>query len=239
MGPMRTALVCCDPRLDFFLAPERRGGPFHVSFELPVGLRDLIQSTGIPHVEVGGVTVDGQPARWDRLIDGGETIEVRPRYPLEHPPELPEFLLDVHLGRLARNLRLLGFDSLHDPDAEDPALAADARDTGRILLTRDRGLLMRAEVPRGSYVRATDPLVQTVEVVDRFRLRPSIEPFTRCLVCNAELVDARPDHPGIPDGVRSRQDTFRECPSCGRVYWEGTHTDRMRRLVDEVRRRTA
>lgn len=234
---MRTVLVDCHPDLDFFLAPDRRGNPFAVSFELPVGLRDIVQSLGVPHVEVGGVTVDGQSARWDRLIDGGETIEVRPRYPLDHPPEPPEFLLDVHLGRLARNLRLLGVDAEHDPEAGDPELAAAARRTGRILLTRDRGLLMRAEVPRGSYVRSTDPVEQTVEVVGRFRLRGVLAPFTRCLLCNVELAGAGLDHPGIPDRVRARETSFRQCPSCDRVYWEGTHTDRLRDLVDEVLRR--
>lgn len=236
---MRHALIRCHGCLADLLPPGRRDRPFTLDFELPTGLRDLIQSTGVPHVEVARVLVDGEPAGWERVIHGGESIEVHPRYPLDRPPDGAGFVLDVHLGRLARNLRLLGIDAVHDPAAGDPRLVAISQGEGRTLLTRDRGLLMRSGLADGSFVRETEPVSQTVEVVRRFRLTGSVRPFTRCLVCNGILVEADAGHPDIPPAVRSEHHRFRRCPGCGRLYWEGSHVGRLRALVTEIETRAA
>jgi uncharacterized protein len=236
---VRTALIRFHGCLADFLPPTRRDSRFALSFELPSGLRDLVQSTGVPHVEVERVMVDGEPSGWRRVIHGDEMIDVYPRYPLDQAPADARFVLDVHLGRLARNLRLLGFDARQDPSADDPDLVVESQSDGRTLLTRDRGLLMRGDLTNATYIRATEPVVQTVETIARFRVGGSLNPFTRCLVCNAVLIEEDPTHPDIPPAVRSGHDRFRRCPGCGRVYWEGSHVERLRNLVAEIEDRVA
>jgi uncharacterized protein with PIN domain len=216
-----------------FLPPERREVEFGIAFELPAGLRDLIQSTGVPHVEVDRVLVGGEEAGWDRVVDDGDRIEAFPRYPLAEPPGDPRFLLDVHLGRLARSLRLAGLDTVHHRDAADPALVAASVEEGRILLTRDRGLLMHAALRSGSFVRATDPVEQAVEVVGRFALRDALAPFSRCTVCNHLLVEVPKQAAAgrVPDAVLEAHDEFRRCPGCNRLYWRGSHQTRLEALI--------
>jgi len=230
---VRSARIRMRGGLGDFLPPGRREVEFEAVFELPVGLRDLIQSTGVPHVEVGRVLVDGEPAGWDRVVGGGEHVEAFPRYPLATPPADPRLLLDVHLGRLARYLRLGGLDAAHSPDAGDPALVAASVGEDRILLTRDRGLLMHAALREGSFVRSTDPIEQAVEFVARFALGGRLVPFTRCMVCNHTLAPApREEVAGlVPDGVLAAHDDYRRCPGCGRTYWRGSHQERLESLV--------
>jgi hypothetical protein len=141
----------------------------------------------------------------------------------------PRFILDVHLGRLARLLRLLGFDSAWSRDAGDAELAERSGGEDRILLSRDRGLLKRREVRRGCLVRSQDPRRQLDEVAERFGLRGLLAPFSRCLVCNAPL--RRGD--GLPAGPRGGPGGG--CPSCGRRYWRGSHWYRLNAIVEEVR----
>ena len=219
-----------------FLPPQRREDSFEVTFELPVGLRDLIQSVGVPHVEVGPVTLDGRPADWSARVDDGAEVVAQSRYPLARPPAEARLLTDVHLGRVTGYLRLVGLDVRHDQDLDDPALVAAANAEKRILLTRDRRLLMTGALERGSFVRATEPLQRAVEIVDRFALRPLLRPFTRCTVCNGELAAARPDEVAgrVPPTVQARHAVFRACPGCGRVYWEGSHHARLSDVVGAI-----
>jgi hypothetical protein len=222
---MRSAVIEVSGCVQDFLAVERRGKPIRVEFELPTGLRDLVQSVGIPHVEVGEATVDRAPASWDRIVEDGTRIQITSRYPLAGLPPDPRFVLDGHLGRLARDLRLLGFDTWHRNQVGDADLVEVAGAERRILLTRDRGLLMRSAVVDGSWVRATDPFEQTVEVIRRFRLADSARPFTRCLVCGGVLMEVSPNEVAgeIPAEVGERHTDFRCCDRCGRIYWRGTH----------------
>lgn len=230
---MRRARLRFTGALGDFLPPQRREAAFDVEFELPVGLRDLVQSVGVPHVEVRTVVVDGREATWSRRVDDGARVTVYPRYPLVDPPPDPRFLLDVHLGRLAGYLRLAGLDAAHHRDLDDPELVERSTAEGCILLTRDRRLLMHAALERGSYVREVQPLRQAVEIVDRFALARQLRPFTRCMVCNGVLVDVDAgDVSGrLPPAVAERDDVVRTCPGCSRLYWEGSHQPRLRSLV--------
>lgn len=216
------------------LGPAHRSGPVTIPFDLTVGLRDLLQSIGIPHVEVGRVEVDGEPATWETRLDRDALVEAWPRYPMARPDSDPRFLLDVHLGKLARLLRLLGFDAVHHGDAGDADLAREAVSDGRILLSRDRGLLMRASLGRARWLRATDPEQQTIEVLDRFVLSGRAKPFSRCMACNTPLEAADPGEVDVPSGVRARHHVYRRCPGCGRVYWPGTHAERLQAAVERI-----
>jgi uncharacterized protein with PIN domain len=152
------------------------------------------------------------------------------------PPALaePRFLLDTHLGKLAAHLRLLGFDTAYTNDASDPELARRSRAEGRILLTRDRGLLKRSSVVHGYHVWETDPERQVVEVVQRFALLDKARPFSRCTRCNgrvepvakAQVLDA------LEPKTRLYYDEFGRCQGCGRVYWKGSHYERIQGLLE-------
>ncbi len=229
---MRRATLTIGGELVDHVAAET-GPRIEIAFELPAGVRDLVQAQGIPHVEVAGLTVNGEAAAWAQRIDDGDRIELAPRYPLATTDPDPRFLLDGHLGKLARLLRLLGLDAEYDPAADDAALAQRSPG-GRILLTRDRGLLMRRSVVRGRWIRTTVPTEQAVEVVSAFRLAAAVAPLTRCLECNGRLVPAQPEPGDLPAGVRDRYRDFHRCSDCDRVYWPGTHHAALRRQADEI-----
>lgn len=141
----------------------------------------------------------------------------------------PRFVLDVHLGRLAAYLRMLGFDVLYATHMEDAELARISSEEERILLTRDVGLLERNAASRGYFVLATGPRKQLEEVVRHFHILPLARPFTRCLACNAELrQSSREEVRGrIPERIAETRTEFTRCPDCGKIYWRGTHYDRM------------
>jgi uncharacterized protein with PIN domain len=233
--------------LNDFLAPERRGVEFLRPWHGSTSVKDLIESLGPPHPEVDVVLVDGHAVDFSHRVEPGQRVSVYPAFssldvrPLTRvgPPPLPEprFVLDVGLGRLAGLLRMLGFDTLWRNDFADEALARLSRGEQRILLTRDLGLLKRAEVVHGYYPRATDPSHQVVEVVRRFQLAAPMRPFTRCLSCNA-LLDEAPLHEvreRVPSRVQALHTRFQQCPECRRVFWAGTHHARMQALVDKLR----
>jgi hypothetical protein len=182
-----------------------------------------------------------------RRLTGGEHVAVYPVFECfdvmpvarlrARPLRRTRFVLDTHLGTLARYLRLLGFDSSYRNDYDDHTIVALSVGEQRIILTRDKGLLKHRAVTHGHWMRETDPRRQLSEVVRAFDLQCSIRAFTRCLVCNGEL------HPvskiavadRLPPRVRERQQQFVECVECGKVYWPGTHYERLRQIVSGER----
>ncbi|MBZ4420810.1 Mut7-C RNAse domain-containing protein [Myxococcus sp. RHSTA-1-4] len=233
--------------LNDFLSPERRGQEFlHVPLGGP-SVKDFIESLGPPHPEVDVVLVDGEAVDFAYRVRPGSRVAVYPPFhsldvtPVTRvgppPQEEPRFVLDVGLGRLAGFLRMLGFDSLWRNDYADDVLARLSHDEDRILLTRDLGVLKRGEVLRGYFPRSTDPAHQLVEVVRRFGLTARMRPFTRCLACNGALTSAQPHevHGRVPEGVTERHSRFQQCADCQRVYWAGSHHQRMQALIDKLR----
>lgn len=232
--------------LNDFLPPGRRMRSFHREFDVSPSVKDLIESAGIPHTEVELVVVNGESVGFDHRVRDGDRIAVYPVFEsLDVTPELKvrpaplrvvRFVLDGHLGRLAAYLRLAGLDTLIPGDTEDSRLAEIARTERRILLTRDRGLLKRRAVTHGYCVRETVPRRQFVEVIRRFDLRRQVDAFSRCLACNGRIVeaDAGAVRERVPAGVWDHQRQFRMCESCGRVYWQGSHHERMGRLLEDA-----
>lgn len=213
-------------------------------------VKDLIESFGVPHVEVDLVLVNGAPAGFDRLLRDGDRVSVYPVFErldiagvsrLGRPPlRDPRFVLDVHLGKLARHLRLLGFDALWERNWEDREIASVAKAEGRIVLTRDRGLLMRSEVERGLAVRSDDPYEQCVEVLRRLDLWDRAKPFSRCLVCNGRILEvAEPSEfktvfETLPPRVKAWCRELYQCEACGRIYWKGSHWEAMEAFVHRI-----
>ncbi|EDY46041.2 Mut7-C RNAse domain-containing protein [Streptomyces sp. SPB074] len=217
------------PALETFLPRGRLTLPSRADGVSTLG--HLVQSLGVPLTEVGGLTRDGTPVPFSLIPAGGEHVSVAP---VDRPQRVPgaplRFLLDVHLGTLARRLRLLGVDSAYQPeDPGDPALAARSAAEHRVLLSRDRGLLHRR-----AYVYSHRPEEQLTDVLERFR--PHLRPWTRCTACNTPLRSATPADVAdrVAAGTRATYDVYADCPACGQVYWRGAHHDRLARVVAEA-----
>lgn len=215
-------------RLQRFLSPRRRGDGVDFCFDGRPALKDPVEALGIPHTEVDTVRIDGCAVDLRARLDGGEVVEVYPalRQSIAGPAR---FVLDVHLGRLAGYLRLLGFDTRYGNDVGDDELVARSVGEQRILLSRDAALLKRSAVERGAFVYATDPAGQVVEIVERFDLRPRIRAFERCSRCNGAIAPLDPGAaaPLVPARVRARVDRFSQCSACRHVYWQGSHGPRL------------
>jgi uncharacterized protein len=218
-----------------------------VPFGTPRSVKDLVESIGIPHVELDLVVVDGTSVGFDHLLTGGERVAVYPPFhdlaPIGDgrrlwpaPPEPRRFVLDVHLGTLARRLRLLGFDCWYRTDADDALLATIAEADDRILLSRDRQLLMRRTIVHGYLPRSGDPDRQLTEVVRRYDLDLRARPLTRCVPCNGRLEPVTKDEVNhlLPPGTRRNFDTFARCRDCGQVFWSGAHADAISSILDRA-----
>ncbi len=215
--------------LGVFLARSFREAEFEYSCARAASLKNAIEALGVPHTEAGRLTVNGEPATLQRTIRDGDVIEVFPPAE-ENPGSDPVFLADAHLGALARFLRMLGFDTLHDQALADAEIRRIAWDEGRIVLTRDRELLKCREIARGCYVHAIKPEAQLREVAARYALAGRARPFTLCLHCNLPLApfDKAAAAQRVPEKVLLLHATFTHCAGCDRVYWPGSHYERMR-----------
>ncbi|MGE5640542.1 MAG: Mut7-C RNAse domain-containing protein [Clostridia bacterium] len=232
---MTQALFVVDASLAMFLRPEDRGGPVWRECARAATLKNAIEALGVPHTEIGEVKVGGAPATLQRVVREGDRIEVFPWH-AQHPGDAPLFLADAHLGGLARFLRMLGFDTAHRGDYRDADIRRAAREQRRVVLSRDRELLKCSDVLAGAYVRALRPEAQLREVAERFGLAGRARPFTLCLACNLPLerVDAAEVASTVPPAVLERHSMFTRCRACGRVFWPGTHYERMREALGRV-----
>jgi uncharacterized protein with PIN domain/sulfur carrier protein ThiS len=223
-----TASFCFSGELETFLEREKRGHAFQYTCARAATLKNAIEALGVPHTEVGAVTVNGAPATLQRIVRDGDTIEISPWREPEPDPDL-RFLADAHLGGLARFLRMLGFDTEHRSAFDDAEIRRLASEQARIVLTRDRELLKCREIRQGCYVRALKPEAQLQEVAARYGLAPLARPFTLCLHCNLALESVSHDAVAhrVPEKVLVLQETFTHCRGCDRVYWPGSHYQRM------------
>jgi uncharacterized protein with PIN domain/sulfur carrier protein ThiS len=229
--------------LNDFLQPADRHATMAVPFDRGTTVKDFVERHGVPHTEVDLVLVNGESVGFDQPLADGDRVAAYPVFEAfdiasvsrtrPEPLRVIRFVLDVHLGRLARYLRLAGFDTLYDREADDERLAGLSFAGHRVLLTRDLGLLKRRAVTHGYFVRSTVPSSQLAEVVARFDLRRLVRPFSRCTVCNGLLEAAgRSDvDAAVPPRSREHFTEFMRCPACGRVYWRGSHVQRLERIL--------
>ena len=224
-------LRVAEPLRLFLPARLRSSGVVAVPHRPTDSLGHVVQSAGVPLVEVGELRVDGQSSDPAARLAASAVVDVLPQprpQPLGGPARL---LLDVHLGTLARRLRLLGVDTAYRNDADDDELVAQAQDEDRLLLTQDRGLLFRRALRRAAYVHGSSPDAQLGDVLDRFPL--PLSPYALCTACGGELQPvAKQDVEHLLEpGTRRTQEQFRRCTGCGRVYWHGAHAERLDALV--------
>ncbi len=231
---MITAYFRFTGELNDFLSRPNRDNEIRLSFAEHQSVKHLIESLGVPHVEVGKILASGMPVEEDYRLKNGDRIEVQPAAP--GCPSDPRFLADSHLGRLAAYLRMLGFDCLYENDFEDGQMAAMIEHDERILLTRDRRLLMRNAVRFGYCLRSLDPLDQLTEVMQRFELKNIVQPFHRCLRCNhlLEPVEKEVILDRLQPLTKQYFDEFHICPNCGQIYWKGSHFEKMLNIVNQI-----
>ncbi len=230
--------------LEDFLPPGKRSRDLSVELFGSPAVKDVIEGLGIPHPEVDAITINGREATFGNRVGPRDRIEVfpdaraggMPRQGSLKPPFDPArgFILDVHLGKLARWLRLLGFDTLYRNDYSDHEIVDAAAAQGRFILTCDIRLLMHGAVRGGRWIRKRQPRRQLEEVVGRLSLRDHFAPFTRCMLCNGllEPVSKSDVWDRVPPRAAELYDLFARCSGCGKVYWEGSHMGGMQSLID-------
>lgn len=230
--------------LNDFVSSSKRNQPIAASFRGRASVKDVIENLGVPHPEIGLIVANGESVDFSYLVGADDRIDVYSRHgapdvlSLVRPPRLDEarFVLDAHLGKLAKDLRMLGFDTLYRNDYDDAELARISSEEKRILLSRDLGLLKRGIVRYGRFVRATDPWQQVSEVLRVFELFDAIRPFQRCMRCNGLLqpVDKATILDRLELKTRLYYNEFRTCPVCGAIYWQGSHYQHMQQLIAQI-----
>ena len=231
--------------LNDFLPARQRKIEFEHHFDRRASIKDMIESLGVPHTEVELILVNGQSVDFSYMVEDGNRISVYPVFesldvsPLlrlrPEPLRDPRFVVDCNLGRLARYLRLLGFDCLYQNDYTDAGVALISQQQHRIVLTRDRRLLHRKIITHGFYIRASMPIEQVHEVLRRVDLYAMVRPITRCTRCNGLLNRVKKnlvDHRLEPKTRRYYRE-FLQCSECGQIYWQGSHHQRAQRLIKE------
>ena len=199
------------------------------------GIKDAIETMGIPHTEVDVILANGLSVNFSYPLQDNDIINVYPVFsniPVANtlkltpcPPEPVSFVLDVHLGKLARRMRLLGFDICYRNDLDDAEIMEIADREGRIILTRDLGILKHRKVMHGYLVRSDQIDCQLREVLIRYELYGQIHLWTRCMVCNGlmERVEKAEVLDRLEPKTRLYYEDFHRCSSCDQLYWQGSH----------------
>jgi uncharacterized protein with PIN domain len=242
----KTALFRFYAELNDFLPGGWRRKPVPYGFMVSPSVKDAIESLGVPHPEIDLIVVNGVSVDFGyRLRDGDriavypvfESVDITPILKLRPEPlRHTRFVLDTHLGKLARLLRMLGFDSLYRQDFQDEEILQLSVEEHRIILTRDVALLKDGAVTHGYWIRSILPREQVSEVLERFDLFARVRPFRRCMVCNSSIirVDKHTVIDDIPHKVRELHDEFYRCAGCRKIYWKGTHYHDMMGQIQEM-----
>jgi uncharacterized protein len=233
--------------LNDFLRPAQRQRELEFPIKGQMTVKGVIESLGVPHSAVDLVVVNGKPAGFSYVLKKGDYVSVYPEFEAfdisgisknrKKSLRSSRFILDAHLGKLAKKLRLLGFDSLFAREISDDEIIDQAHAERRIILTRDRDLLKSEKVDHGYYIRATDTDGQLKEIIVKFDLWSQFDPFARCLICNGELekADISEVRGQINQETASIFSEFFRCSSCKKIYWEGSHYESMKGYIENLR----
>ncbi|HEV8311685.1 MAG TPA: Mut7-C RNAse domain-containing protein [Burkholderiaceae bacterium] len=230
--------------LNDFLPRERSKRSFHVDCAREANVKHAIEALGVPHTEVELVLVNGESVGFEHALRDGDRVSVYPQFeafdmrPLLRvrtaPLRVTRFIADAHLGRLARYLRFLGYDTLYRNAWSDRELVALAVAEQRILLTRDRAALMHRALTHGCYLRDDEPLAQLAALAQRLELSADPARPGRCMLCNEPLrtIEKSTIVAQLLPATLAHHERFWQCPGCERIYWRGSHWQRLRRSVD-------
>lgn len=232
--------------LNDFLPSLKRKTSFAYSFKGNPSVKDTIEALGIPHVEVDMIIVNGNPVDFSYKIKNEDQISVYPVFesmdisgvsPLRDKPlRIIKFIADVHLGRLAKYLRMCGFDTYFDIDLSDNQIIGISLKERRIILTRDKELLKNKLVTHGYWIRSIKPDKQLMEVLQKFDLKSTLNPFVRCLECNGMIEDVSKEdiRERLLKKTKDFYTEFKRCKKCGNIYWEGSHYERMKKFIETL-----
>jgi len=245
----KTAHIRLYAELNYLLQKYRRYKWIPVKFKGRQSVKHLVESLGIPHTEIDLILANSHPVDFSYIVKDGDHVSIYPIFETFNisstsglrpkPLRDTKFVLDCHLGRLAAYLRMLGFDAIYKNNFPDEELADISSEQKRILLTRDRGLLKRDKITHGFLIRTRNPREQLLSVVRRFDLMDDIKPFTRCMTCNGLLAEKKKKDvlDKLEPNTKRYFSKFKECEECGRVFWKGSHHERMNELIGWVRKR--
>lgn len=234
--------------LNDFLPPEKKKVRFNYEFSGRESVKDLIEAIGVPHTEVDMILVNGPSVDFNYLVQDKDDISVYPVFESfeinnvqrlrPKPLRNPKFILDVHLGKLARYMRMLGFDTLYKNDLEDEVIVKLSLKEKRTILTRDVGLLKRKNITHGYFIRNTKTERQIEEVVLRFQLENHIKEFSRCIDCNGllESIEKEKILEKLPPKVKKFYTEYFICTICSKIYWHGSHVKGMSKVVNKFKR---
>ena len=221
--------------LNDFLKKDQKKTSIYIKSFPHQTVKDLVESMNVPHTEVDLILVNGEPVDFRYQAGENDRISVYPVFESfnikgfsrlrEQPLRVNKFVLDVHLGKLARYMRFSGFDTLYSNKYEDREIAEISEREERAVLTRDRGLLKRSIIKKGYWLRSCSPVMQYREVIKRFDLEGSENHFSRCPVCNGILEKAEKENiiNSLPEKTARYFDAFKKCSDCGKIYWQGNH----------------
>jgi len=233
--------------LNDFFAKGKRKATIPVYFRGNPSVKDIIESIGVPHTEVDLILVNSKSVDFSYHLKNGDRVSVYPVFEsldisnVTHlrskPLRQPKYILDIHLGKLAKLLRMLGFNTCYKNNYNDRQIVSIARDEKRIILTRDIGILKIKEVTHGYWIRSQNPKKQLQEVIDYFDLYSSIKPFHRCMICNGIIKKVKKEsiHDNLEEKTKKYYNEFYRCESCGNIYWQGSHYDRMKKFVENLK----
>ena len=230
--------------LNDFLPSGKKNSSFVHSFGGSPSIKDIIEAIGIPHVEVNFIRVNDRPVdftyrlKTDDIVLVYPVTEISDVLPLQRKIEKDEvkFILDVHLGKLAKYLRMCGFDTLYQNDYDDRKIIEISIEEKRIILTRDIALLKVKSVSHGYFIRNQNSKNQLAEVLKRYDLYNDIIPFSRCMKCNGKLecIEKEAILPELEPLTQKYFNNFFRCTNCHSIYWEGSHFDRMSDFINTI-----
>jgi uncharacterized protein len=233
--------------LNDFLPSDKKKVPFVHIFTGNPSIKDVIEAIGVPHVELDMILVNGQSVDFKYRLKDHDMVSVYPLFEtfeissVSHLREKPlreiKFILDGHLGKLAKYLRLFGFDSVYQNDYDDKTINRISLAEHRIILTRDIAILKVVSVTHAYYIRDQHPKGQLAEVLKHFDLYQAIDPFNRCIKCNGKLetVEKGTIIKQLQPNTIKYFNKFFICTNCQRIFWEGSHYDRMKSFIKSMR----
>lgn len=244
---MNTVFIRFYEELNDFLPPNKRKKQFAHHFYGEPSVKDLIESLGVPHTEIDLILVNSESVNFNYKVKDKDYISVYPEFESldisglqklrPKPLRKPKFICDVHLGKLARNMRMFGFNVFYKNNLKDDEIVNISISQKRTILTRDLGILKRNNVTRGYFVREHDPKKQLIEVIKRFDLIELMNPLKLCLECgyNLKRISKQKILDLLPEKVKQTQNKFYICTNCNQLYWKGTHFDKMDEFVKSIR----
>lgn len=233
--------------LNDFLPEAQRKKTLCYHFNGQPGIKDPIEVFGVPHTEVDLIIVNGCSVGFGYQLQHNDRVAVYPVFegidisPIVklkgRPLRKVAFVVDVNLGKLTRLLRLLGLDALYSNNYRDDEIVEISVMEHRIILTRDRRLLFAKRITHGYWVRSVHAEEQVYEVLGRFDLYCQISAFHRCMVCNGllEPVEKQKVWNRLEPKTRLYYESFYQCRICKKIYWEGSHVEKMKMYLKTLK----